>query len=163
MKDNDFLKPGDSVSTNKQLMDSPELEEIATNVIEEEGLDFGPARIGYLLVYPNLSKYRAGKAKKASKEEKHVSGNDYWIQFSGDIWDMLDSKTRHKAVYHLLLNLDPTYKAKNQEWKMKTRKPDFADFYEINDKYGNDWYKTVQSVTSSLYDLNPKKECKVSF
>ncbi len=163
MKDNDFLKPGDTVShSNKQLMESPEIEEIAQIVIERESLDFGPAEIGYFLVYPNLSKYKAAKCVKASREVKYYSGNDYLIEISGDMWDMLDQKTREMVLFHQLLHVDPVYKAKNQEWKMKVRKPDFADFYEINDKYGNEWYKTVQATVSSLYDLDPRRESKVS-
>ena len=64
-------------------------------------------------------------------------------------------------MLHMLLHIDPSFKAKNQEWKMNLRKPDFSDFYEINDKFGNDWYKTIQATMSSLYDLDPKKESKV--
>jgi len=75
---------------------------------------------------------------------------------------MLDQKTREMVLFHQLMHVDPVYKAKNQEWKMKIRKPDFSDFYEINDKYGNDWYKTVQSTVSALYDLAPKQESKVN-
>lgn len=163
MKDNDFLKPGDTVShSNKQLMESPEIEAIAKRVIEREDMEFGPAEIGYFLVYPNLSKYRAAKCVKASREVKYYSGNDYLIEISGEMWDMLDEKTREMVLFHQLLHVEPVYKAKNQEWKMKIRKPDFKDFYEINDKYGNEWYKTVQATVSSLYDLDPRRESKVS-
>ncbi|NGP76357.1 hypothetical protein G3570_06920 [Balneolaceae bacterium YR4-1] len=163
MKDNDFLKPGDTVShSDKQLMESPEVEEIARQIIERESLEFGPAEIGYFLVYPNLSKYKAAKCVKASREVKYYSGNDYLIEISGEMWDMLDQKTREMVVFNQLLHVDPVYKAKNQEWKMKVRRPDFADYYEINDKYGNEWYKTVQATVSSLYDLDPKRESKVS-
>ncbi|WP_445666094.1 putative metallopeptidase [Fodinibius sp. AD559] len=163
MKDNDFLKPGDTVAhSNKQLMESPEIAKIAETVIERESLDFGPASIGYFLVYPNLSKYKAAKCKKASREVEYYSGHNYLIEISGEMWDMLDQKTREMVVFHQLLHVDPVYKAKNQEWKMKVRKPDFSDFYEINDKYGNDWYKTVQATVSSLYDLDPKRESKVN-
>lgn len=163
MEDNDFLKPGDTVShSDKQLMESPEVEAIAERVIERENLDFGPAGIGYFLVYPNVSKYRAAKCMKASREVKYYSGNDYLIEISGEMWDMLDEKTKEMILFHQLLHIDPVYKAKTQEWKMKTRKPDFADFYEINDKYGNEWYKTVQATVSSLYDLDPRRESKVS-
>lgn len=163
MKDNDFLKPGDTVShSNKQLMESPEVEAIAKRIIERESLEFGPAEIGYFLVYPNLSKYKAAKCVKASREVKYYSGNDYLIEISGDMWDMLDEKTREMVLFHQLMHVEPVYKAKNQEWKMKIRKPDFSDFYEINDKYGNEWYKTVQATVSSLYDLDPRRESKVS-
>lgn len=163
MKDNDFLKPGDTVShSDKQLMESPEVEEIARQIKERESLEFGPAEIGYFLVYPNLSKYKAAKCVKASREVKYYSGNDYLIEISGEMWDMLDQKTREMVVFNQLLHIDPVYKAKNQEWKMKVRRPDFADYYEINDKYGNEWYKTVQATVSSLYDLDPKRESKVS-
>jgi hypothetical protein len=163
MNDNDFLKPGDTVSqSEKQLMESPEIEAIAKRVIERESLEFGPAEIGYFLVYPNLSKYKAAKCMKASREVKYYSGNDYLIEISGELWDMLDEKTKEMVLFHQLLHIDPVYKAKTQEWKMKIRKPDFADYYEINDKYGNEWYKTVQATVSSLYDLDPRRESKVS-
>lgn len=163
MNDNDFLKPGDTVSSSeKQLMESPEVEAIAKRVIERESLEFGPAAIGYFLVYPNLSKLKAAKCLKASREVKYYSGNDYLIEISGDLWDMLDEKTKEMILFHQLLHIDPVYKAKNQEWTMKIRKPDFADYYEINDKYGNEWYKTVQATVSSLYDLDPRQESKVS-
>ncbi len=163
MNDNDFLKPGDTVSSSeKQLMESPEVEAIAKRVIERESLEFGPAAIGYFLVYPNLSKLKAAKCLKASREVKYYSGNDYLIEISGDLWDMLDEKTKEMVLFHQLLHIDPVYKAKNQEWTMKIRKPDFADYYEINDKYGNEWYKTVQATVSSLYDLDPRQESKVS-
>lgn len=157
------LKSGQAVTqSKKQLMESPEVETIAEEVIERESLDFGPAEIGYFLVYPNLSKYRAAKCKKSNREIKYYSGNDYLIEISGEMWDMLDQKTREMVVFHQLLHINPVFKAKNEVWKMKKRKPDFADFYEINDKYGNEWYKTVQATVSSLYDLDPARESKVS-
>ena len=143
-------------------MESPEVEAIAKEVVDRESLDFGPAEIGYFLVYPNLSKYKAAKCVKANREVKYYSGNDYLIEISGELWDMLDQKTREMVVFHQLLHINPVFKPKNEELKMKKRKPDFADFYEINDKYGNEWYKTVQATVSSLYDLDPRRESKVS-
>jgi hypothetical protein len=150
------------VQTQKQLMESPEIEKIAERIIDRENLEFGPAQIGYFLVYPNLSKYRAAKCKKASREVKFFSGNDFLIEVSGELWDMLDSKTKEMVLFHQLLHVEPVFKAKKEEWKMRIRKPDFNDYYEINDKYGSDWYKTVQATASSLYDLDPRKESKVS-
>ena len=56
---------------------------------------------------------------------------------------MLDNQTKEMLLYHELLHVDPNFKSKTQEWKMNIRKPDFSDFYDINDKYGNEWYKTI--------------------
>lgn len=163
MPENDFLDPqGDIKLTDKQLMESPEVEAIASKVIETYNLDFGPAQVGYFLVYPNISKQRAAKCMKATREVKYYSGNDYLIEISGELWDMLDEDTREMLIYHELLHIDPVFKAKNQEWKMKLRKPDFADFYQINDRFGNEWYKTIQATVSSLYDMDPRQEGKVS-
>lgn len=162
MNDNEFLAPVDVVSTDKQLMESPELETISRNIIKEYNLDFGPAEIGFFLVYPNISKQRAAKCMKATREVKYYSGNDYLIEVSGELWDMLDAKTKEMMIYHQLLHLDPSFKSKTQEWKMNLRKPDFSDFYAINDKYGNEWYKTIQATASSLYDLDPRQESKVT-
>lgn len=162
MQENDILLPEETTSRDKQLMESPEIEAIAKKVIESYKLEFGPAEIGYFLVYPHISKQKAAKCMKATREVKYYSGNDYLIEVSGELWDMLDSKTKEMMLYHELLHLDPTFKSKTQEWKMNLRKPDFADFYSINDKFGNEWYKTIQATASSLYDLDPKQESKVS-
>lgn len=162
MADNELLVPTDVISTDKQLMESPELETISRKIIKDYNLDFGPAEIGFFLVYPNISKKRAAKCMKATREVKYYSGNDYLIEVSGELWDMLDSKTKEMMIYHQLLHLDPSFKSKNQEWKMNLRKPDFSDFYVINDKFGNEWYKTIQATASSLYDLDPRQESEVT-
>lgn len=161
MPENDFLDAEPTIHSTKQLMESPEVEAIAKKVIENHKMEFGPAEIGYFLVYPNLSKQRAAKCMKATREVKHYSGNDYLIEISGELWDMLDNDTKEMMLYHELLHVDPTFKSKTQEWKMTIRKPDFADFYTINDKFGNEWYKTIQATASSLYDLDPRQESKV--
>lgn len=157
------LKPGDSISIGgKELLSGNDVAKIADQVIRDNDIELGPATVGYLIVYPNISKYKAAKVIKCNRELKHYSGNDYIIEVSGDLWDMLDSNTREMLLLHELLKLNPTYKAKKSEWVMKKRKPDFSDFYEINDKHGNSWYKTIQATVSSLYDLSPEKESKVS-
>jgi len=163
MQQNDFLDPkGDIKLSDKQLMESSEVEEIANKVIKEHKMEFGPAQIGYFLIYPHISKQKAAKCIKATREVKYYSGNDYLIEVSGELWDMLDNDTKKMLLYHELLHIDPVFKAKNQEWKMNLKKPDFSDYYEINDKFGNEWYKTIQATVSSLYDLDPKQESKVS-
>ncbi|TVQ00117.1 MAG: hypothetical protein EA359_16330 [Balneolaceae bacterium] len=163
MEQNNFLSPtGEIKLSGKELIESPEMKEIAAKVIETHKIELGPAQIGYLLVYPNISKQRAAKCMKSTNEVKHYSGNDYLIEVSGDLWDMLDTDTKKMLLYHELLHVDPVFTAKNQEWKMNLRKPDFADYYEINDKFGNEWYKTIQATVSSLHDLDPRQESKVS-
>ena len=162
MPTNDFLSPEETINSDKQLMESPEVEAIAKKVVEQHKMEFGPAEIGYFLVYPNISRQKAAKCMKASREVKYYSGNDYLIEISGELWDMLDNKTKEMLLYHELLHVDPDFKSKTQEWKMNLRKPDFSDFYTINDTFGNEWYKTIQATMSSLYDLDPKQESKVS-
>ena len=47
MNDNDFLQPEGPIKiSGKQLMESPEMQEIAEQVIEQEDMKFGPAEIG---------------------------------------------------------------------------------------------------------------------
>jgi hypothetical protein len=112
-------------------------------------------------VYPSIAKKTAARCKKTSPELKHYSGFDFIIQISGELYDMLDRDTKKMLLWHELLKIDLTFKAKDQEWKMKVRKPDFSDFYAINDKHGSEWYKTIQATVSSLYDLDPKQESEV--
>jgi len=57
MSQETVLNSEDVVGSNeKQLLESPEIEAIATKIFEKHDLDLGPAEIGYFLVYPNLSK-----------------------------------------------------------------------------------------------------------
>lgn len=58
MPENDFLAPEETTSSDKQLMESPEIEAIAQKVIKDYKLEFGPAEIGYFLVYPHISKQK---------------------------------------------------------------------------------------------------------
>lgn len=148
--------------SGKQILEDPKLESIGNSVKEERKIETGPAEIGYQLVYPNISKKCAARCKKASLELKHYSGFDFLIQVSGELYDMLDHDTLRMLLFHELLKIDVRFKAKDQQWQMKVRKPDFADFYEINDKFGTEWYKTIQATASSLYDLDPRQESEVT-
>lgn len=146
----------------KQFIESDEVEEVARRVLDEEMLDIGPAEIGYLLVYPNINKKTAGKCKKCNKELQFYTGNNYLIQISGELWDMLTEKSRYLLVFHELLHVDAVFKSKTQEWKFKIRRHDFEDFYEIYDNHGLEWMKTIKGTVSSLYDLDPKEETEVT-
>ena len=149
------------VIEGKQYIEDPKLEKIAKQVIEAKKINCGPASIGYMLVYPNISKYTGAKCVKCSALVKHFSGLDFVIQISGEMWDMLDDETREILLWHQLLHIDATFKTKTREWKYSIRKHDYADFYEINDTLGSRWYKTIQATISSLYDLDPKQESRV--
>lgn len=148
-------------SAKKMIVKSPDVTKMAETVIESQGLDIGPASVGCLLIYPNISKQRAAKVTKQNEVQQYLTGFDYLVQISGDLWDMLDTDTQKMVLYHQLMQIDPVFKAKNQEWQFKLRKPDFSDFYQINDKHGNNWYKVVQATVSSLYDLDPRMESQV--
>ena len=124
MADNDLIDDRTLINSDKQLMESPEVEKIAEKVIKDNKLEFGPAEIGYFLVYPNISKQRAAKCMKATREVKYYSGNDYLIEISGELWDMLDNDTKELLLYHELLHIDPSFKSKTQEWKMNLKRPE---------------------------------------
>lgn len=145
----------------KQYIEDPKMEKIASEVINEKRLEFGQAEIGYMLVYPNISQTTAAKPVKANALVQHFSGFHFIILISGELWDMLDNDTRKTLMWHQLLHCDATFKAKSQEWVYSLRKHDYADFYEIADTVGNEWYKTIQATVSSLYHLDPKKESRV--
>lgn len=148
--------------SGKQLLPSPELEAIAKEVLEKENIDLRPAEVGYLLVYPHLSKTTVARCLKNTRETKYYSGFDYLIEVSGEAWDHLDEKTKYLLVYHQLLHIQPVFNEKKEEWNFKLRPHDFADFYEVNDKHGSDWYKVIQSTVSSLYDMNPMEEGRIT-
>lgn len=148
-------------ATEKQLVEAPEIEQMASTLQQTHALDFGPAEIGFILVYPHLSKKQAAKVIKASKEVKHYSGNDYLIEISGELWDMLDDQTRQAFLHQQLMRLNPVFNPKSQDWSFRTRPDEYRTFYKLDELYGSNWYKAVQSTQSSLYDLTPSDEVEV--
>ena len=95
MVTNDILETMEPVkASSKQYMESPEVEAVAKAIIKNHNLDFGPADIVYFLVYPNISKKKAAQAIKCSDLVRFYSGNDFAVKVSGELWDMLDSKTK---------------------------------------------------------------------
>lgn len=146
----------------KQYMESEELARLAQTVITDHGLDYGPAEIGYYLVYPTISKKKPARAFVTPPLVKFYSSNDFALLISGEVWDMLDDDTRKMMLLHQLLHFDATYNSKKAIWKYSIRKPEYTDYYQIADKFGSEWHKTIQATMSSLYDLDPKQESQIS-
>jgi len=140
---------------------SDELRKLAETVISEQGLDINPAKVEYLLVYPNISKIVAGRCIKTNKELKFFSGNDYLIEMSGELWDSLDDSVRYVLMQHELMHILPVMNDKTGEWKFELRRHDIEDFSSIIKKHGIDWISKVKLSISSLYDLNPSQEDKI--
>ena len=148
-------------TSGKEFEVSAELEELAEKVISEQALDVTPAKISYLLVYPNISKIVAGRCIKSSKELRFFSGNDYLIEMSGELWDALDDTVRYVLMQHELMHILPVMNDKTGDWKFELRRHDIEDFSSIIKKHGIDWISKVKLSISSLYDLSPAQEDKI--
>ena len=151
------------VIEGKQYLEDQNLAKIATSILIEKELQTGKAEIGYLLVYPNIAKLTAAKCVKSSPLVKHYSGRDFFIMISGELWDMIidDTETVNALLWHQLMHIEARYNEKAREWKYSIRQHDYSDFYEILKSEGARWCQVVQSVMSSLYDLDLKQESKV--
>lgn len=149
------------INTKKEFEVSDELKQLADKVISEQNLDISPAKVEFLLVYPNIAKTVAGRCIKTSKELKFFSGNDYLIEISGELWDALDDTVRYILIQHELMHILPIMNDKTGEWKFELRRHDIEDFSSIIKKHGIDWISKVKLSISSLYDLNPSQEDKI--
>jgi hypothetical protein len=146
-----------SESTNirgKTYTLSPELEVVASQVLEAEELQVYPARIKYMLVYPHISKRVAGRCVLASALVKFFGDADYVIQMSGELWDSLPDEVRRVLMYHELLHVMPVFNEKKGTWDFKLRDHDIQDFLVITEKYGIDWLKNLRAVFASVYEID---------
>ena len=148
-------------SAKKEFEVSDELKTLAEEVIKGETLEINPAKVEYLLVYPNISKTVAGRCVRAGKELKFFSGFDYIIEMSGELWDALDDSVRYVLMQHELMHIMPVMNDKTGEWKFELRPHDVEDFGKIIKKHGVDWISKVKLSISSLYDLTPIQEDKI--
>lgn len=153
--------PNQQNTTKKEFEVSDELKTLAESVATSENLELHPAKVEYLLVYPNISKTVAGRCIKAGKELKFFSGFDYLIEISGELWDALDDSVRYVLMQHELMHIMPVMNEKSGEWKFELKQHDVEDFSKIINKHGIEWISKVKLSISSLYDLTPNQEDKI--
>lgn len=145
----------------KRIEESEEVATVAASVIKKEELDFGPARIKYVKVYPNITKTTVGRCTRANYKLAHFADCDYLIEMSGEIWDILDEETRYILTLHELNHVYPVFSEKKGEWSFKILDHDVQDFKFIIERYGVDWFFNMKTIVSSTYDLDPKQEATV--
>lgn len=142
----------------REFVIAEDMKELATSIINEQKLDVHPAKIEYLLVYPNISKTSAGKIIKTGRELKFFSELDYIVEISGELWDALDEETRNILLEHELRHILVVENEKTGDWTYKLRKHDLQDFSKLVAKHGAEWVRTVKLSLSSIYGLTPAEE-----
>lgn len=147
---------------SKEFEPSDELRKLGEEVIDEQKLDIGNAKIQYLLVYPHINKTTAGRCVRTGMELKFFSDSDYLIEMSGELWDSLDSPTQKILMEHELRHIMPIINDKTGDCKYQIRPHDVEDFSSIIKKHGTDWIQKVKLSISSIYDLNPTEEDKIT-
>ena len=136
------------------VKDKGELKELADKIIEEQLLDdVKEAEVGFVLVYPYISKNTAGRCIKASAEMKLYSGYDYVVEMSGDLWDKLDEEKQYILMFHELMHIMPTYNDKKGEWNFGLVDHDVQDFRKIINKYGVDWIDELRTLAESVHEV----------
>ena len=140
---------------NKHYAHAPDLATLAQRLIERKGLELGPARVAYLLVYPAVTSGTAARCVLANNHVQFFAGVDYIIEVSGDLWESLTEPTREILLHHELLHILPVYNEKKETWAFKLRDHDIKDFMEIVREYGIDWLTTLRNTFLSAYDLDP--------
>jgi len=133
-----------------------EVREIAEKVIKEKHIIIGPAKIKYVIVYPNIQKTIMGRCIRSSKTLKFFSDADYIIEISGEVWDKLQDTTRKILVEHELLHILPIYNENKDKWSFKILDHDVQDFYKIINENGISWYEEMRTLAKSIYDLKPE-------
>ncbi|GAB1348321.1 hypothetical protein MASR1M107_05330 [Ignavibacteriales bacterium] len=153
----------DKKPVKRELEESPELKEMAERIIATQMLLIAPAKVGYILVSPYISKTNPCRVLLCSQELTHFSGFNYLIEISIDVWTALDQDLQEILLHHLLLHILPLMNERTGDYDFKLRKPDFVAFKTILNKYGTDWKDQIKLSLSSLYNLTPAQEdnCKL--
>lgn len=146
----------------KSFEESNDLAVLAEKVISEQNLDIYPAKVTYLLVYPNISKTTAGRCIKTNKELQFFSGYDYIIEMSGELWDSLEESVQYVLMQHELMHILPVENEKTGNTMFKIRVHDIEDFSKIIKTHGTDWISKVKLTISSIYDLSPADEDSIT-
>ena len=128
---------------------------ILNTVIEEHVINTGGANIAVVFVRPCVTPTTVAKIIKAGTELKFLSGFDYLIEISQDIWERITDDIRKIVLWHELRHIrvkeneDGTYTFQLVDHTVK-------DFVEILEKHGIGWFTTVKSEILALYASDAK-------
>ncbi len=142
---------------NKRYEISPDLAEIATKILGEKMLDIRPARVRYVLVYPNIDKTTAGRCMVANAMVTLMGDCDFVIQMSGDLWDALPVDLQNILMYHELLHINCVQHPKTGDWKFNIRDHDINEFREVIEEHGIDWLAEVKDVFITSGGFDPEE------
>ena len=149
------------IGKKRYVTDSTDLPELAQQVIDEKQLDVYPAKIGYVLVYPYITKTTAGRCIRTGNELKLYSGYDFIIEMSGELWDKLDDKTKYVLMYHELMHILVDYNNKKGEYVFKIYDHDVQDFSKLIKEYGIDWFTDLRTMAESVHNVEHIELLKV--
>lgn len=148
------------MSTQKQIKNkryemSESMETVAKHVLETTQLRIYPARVKYVLVYPNINKTTAATCTIASNLVNFFGDTDYIISASGELWDALTPDLREILMYHELLHIMPVQNEKTGEYKFSLRDHDVMEFREIITEHGIDWLEQVKATFIESGEFEP--------
>lgn len=131
---------------NKRYELSPEMQVYAEAVLQEKMLAIDPARVKYVLVYPNINKTTAATCLVANNMVNFFGDTDFIISASGELWDALSPNLRSILMYHEILHIACSQNEKTGEWKFGLRDHDVKEFREIILAYGIDWLDDLRAT-----------------
>ena len=139
----------ESQQKNFGIMQSQKIQFLMKEMIKENNIDIGSAKICGLMVYPNINKTTAGRCIKAGKELKFFSNYDYIIEISQEYWDNLTEQAKKILILHELMHIDIRYTKQGKEiFGIKSH--DVEDFAVLLEKYGLNWLKEIKLVQEHL-------------
>lgn len=142
---------------NKTYTEDPDTYELAQKVIKEKHLNIEPAKIKYLLVFPNINRTTIGRCTVVRNKWKYFADTDYVIELSGDIWDSISNKVKEIILEHELLHVYPVHNEKKDTWSFNILDHDIQDFYKIIKNYGIDWFNEIKTTMASVYNLEAEE------
>lgn len=148
--------------SSKEIHEAPEVQDVAEQVIQDQGLELSMVDIEYIKVYPNISSTKVANCRVANHREHYFSeGADYIISVSGDIWDELDDQRKRIVIWHELEHVHPEYNEDKGEYNYKVRRHDVEDFASIIEEHGVDWFSNLKTIVASFHDMDPDKKQKI--
>jgi hypothetical protein len=116
--------------------------------------------VKYVFVIPNISKTVHGKCIRANNELKFFGKFDYLVEFSKEIWNSIDDKTKEILMYHELLHV--LIKTSKGQMVPSIAGHDLQDFYAVISKYGPDWFKNFKDIVAATYELQGLEKDKIT-
>lgn len=134
------------------------LPDFAIDVAKKHNIDIDKLNLKLALVYPEVAKNVAGRCMIVHGQTKLLTDVNYFITFSGELWDELGEAQQELLVAHELMHIYKVLDLDGSVKRLALKGHDVQDFRYLIKSYGIDWLEYMNESKQLMDELVKRRK-----